>query len=816
MKLTTPFLLLIAFALATARLQAADTAPALSPDPAFEQLKTYDEGRSTAPLLIIERHIGQISKDPVLRQQAAGRLAAILVDPQISDAARLFICQQLRLVAGDAQVPVLAPMLDDARHSHLARIALQDMPGATAGRALVEALGRLKGDDLVGVINSVGARRESAAVGPLARLLADADAKVAASAAAALGKIGTKEAAEALASAKSSPAIHDAQLACAAELARNGDVAMAKPIYRRLIASDQPLNIRLAALHGLAKAAPSLVAPEVFEALTSSDAVLQRSSIDMVRTMPGEEATSALRQVLPKLEPEPRLLALGALAERGERSALVTLNGLAADKDLTVRAGAMRELRRLRYAAQDSLIREQIAAVVQEAASSIATLSPPPYEQSVIDQRKRQLAAGLDAGDKLLCYLDCGVEARCQEAGAGLRQVGGQSWLFPNSLGVAHPTFGTVAFDAPRLEFEIAGLDPRKRYALGFSWWDFDNGGRAQSVQLSSGDSGARIDAARSTKLPAFNGKNERPVAGQLPIDPALYSKGRVRMRITRESGPNAVVSELWLIETKPDNASAREATWGGNPVRQVSSLAQSRPPADLAPPAEGTKILLVTGDDYPGHPWQQTAPELKGILEKDPRLKVRIVEDPEALASARLKSWDAVIIHFMDWEKPGPGPEARQNLAQFVSSGKGMMLTHFACGAWDNGEWPEFKKLAGRVWDPKLRGHDPHGKFRVDIADPEHPITKGLKPFETVDELYTCLAGDAPIHVVAKATSKVDKKDYPMAFVLNYGQGRVFHCVLGHDARAYTNNPSVGELMRRGCAWAAGLAPVSGAGTAF
>jgi len=76
------------------------------------------------------------------------------------------------------------------------------------------------------------------------------------------------------------------------------------------------------------------------------------------------------------------------------------------------------------------------------------------------------------------------------------------------------------------------------------------------------------------------------------------------------------------------------------------------------------------------------------------------------------------------------------------------------------------------------------------------------------VDELYTCLAGEAPIHILAKATSKVDKKDYPMAFVLNYGKGRVFHTVLGHDGRAYAA-PAVGELMRRGCAWTAAVTPL-------
>ena len=88
---------------------------------------------------------------------------------------------------------------------------------------------------------------------------------------------------------------------------------------------------------------------------------------------------------------------------------------------------------------------------------------------------------------------------------------------------------------------------------------------------------------------------------------------------------------------------------------------------------------------------------------------------------------------------------------------------------------------------------------------DAEHPITRGLKAFETADELYTCLDGDTPIHVLAKATSKVDKKDYPMAFVLTYGKGRVFHCVLGHDVRALEPE-AVRELFRRGTAWAAGL----------
>lgn len=229
--------------------------------------------------------------------------------------------------------------------------------------------------------------------------------------------------------------------------------------------------------------------------------------------------------------------------------------------------------------------------------------------------------------------------------------------------------------------------------------------------------------------------------------------------------------------------------------------------PAPASPPPAPKQVLIVTGIDYPGHPWKETAPVLKTILEKDPRLTVRVVEDPAFLDSAALARYAVVILHFMDWECPGPGPAARENLRRFVANGGGLMLTHFACGAWDANEWPEFKTLAGQVWDPKLRAHDPHGTFKVDIVDPSHPITQGLASFETLDELYTCLAGDTPIRVLAQATSKVDGKPYPMAFVLNHGKGRVFHSPLGHDGRAYAS-PGVGELMRRGCAWTAGLPP--------
>ena len=164
-------------------------------------------------------------------------------------------------------------------------------------------------------------------------------------------------------------------------------------------------------------------------------------------------------------------------------------------------------------------------------------------------------------------------------------------------------------------------------------------------------------------------------------------------------------------------------------------------------------------------------------------------------------------MLHYQN-HNVAPPEGALANLKRVVEGGRGLVLVHFACGAFI--DWPtktvasDFGVIAGRVWNPKLRGHDPRGPFRVRISDATHPITIGLSDFDTEDELYTCLDGTAPIQVLAAATSKVDQKEYPMAFVLTPGKGRTFHCVLGHDVKAL--NGAVGALYRRGTAWAAGL----------
>lgn len=218
------------------------------------------------------------------------------------------------------------------------------------------------------------------------------------------------------------------------------------------------------------------------------------------------------------------------------------------------------------------------------------------------------------------------------------------------------------------------------------------------------------------------------------------------------------------------------------------------------SPPGETVRVLIVTGKDYPGHKWRQTTPAVRSALEAAGRFDVRVCEDPEIMATRMAERYDVVVLHYCNWESPSPSREALDGLAAFVRGGKGLVVLHFACGAFT--DWPEYVRLVGRVWDPS-KTHDPYGPFRVRVVNKEHPITHGLDDFDTTDELYFCLKGETEIEVLLTAWSKVTKRDEPMGFVLRYGEGRVFHTPLGHDVKAFSA-PGVVKLLQRACEWAA------------
>ncbi len=399
-----------------------------------------------------------------------------------------------------------------------------------------------------------------------------------------------------------------------------------------------------------------------------------------------------------------------------------------------------------------------------------------------------------------LATLNCGVEDKVKgRAGVQLAVTRGTAWKYTDEPA------GTVAFDGSEVVIEVSGLDPEKKYQVGFVWWDYDNNGRVQSVAV------GKMKVLDKSVLPAWKGKNQPAVSMAVTIPTSEIEKGRTLIRFIREGASNAVVSEVWIAEGEASGTPLPQPIAIAAPA--VKKEVPRADPAKFGPPVvkanqgAAKKVLIVTGLEYPGHPWQETAPEIVKLLAEDKRMEVSYTEDYTILAGKEIFRYDALFLNYQNHAEPGPAG-ALENLTKYIREGGGMTLFHFACGAFitQPGQIynPQFVEIAGRSWNPKLRGHDPFGRFTVNITDKSHPITRGLEDFEQEDELYTCLDGDAEIHLLATAVSKVDQKVYPMAFTVNPGKGRTFHCVLGHNLKAF-NDPTK-ELFRRGTAWSAGL----------
>jgi HEAT repeat protein len=229
-------------------------------DKALDALKGYDWGQDRSVLKPIDDAVAASSKDAEAQKQLETKLAAVL-KTDVSRAAKDFVCRKLSLIGSAECVPAVAPLLEDEKLSHMARYALERIPDAAAVAAMRDALAKVKGKVKVGVINSLGVRRDAQSSEALVALLEDSDKEVAAAAAAALGAIGTPEAAKALEAFQAKApeelglAVADAQLTCAERLLADGNNAEATKIYKALSKPDLPKHVRVAAMRGLLAAA---------------------------------------------------------------------------------------------------------------------------------------------------------------------------------------------------------------------------------------------------------------------------------------------------------------------------------------------------------------------------------------------------------------------------------------------------------------------------------------------------------------------------------------------------------------------------------
>ena len=318
---------------------------------ALKGIAGYTVGDSREGLQVVEHLVFASAADAGLRKKLATAVRVRLTSGATTDCKR-FLCGQLSLVGSEEDVRALAALLNDKDLSLAARSALARIPGQAPLAAMRGELPATKGTVLIGLINTLGRRRDTRAVDAVARYLTSGNPAVVAASIDALGNIGSVGAAKALLTSKDRlskelrMALADALLQCAEKLPAAGEKGLAATIYEDLSASTQPRHIRMAAFPGLV-ASRADRASLLRNALTGNDPALQSAAIRCARRSGDRSVTAVLADQLPRLSGDIRLQLLNALADRGDPAALDAVMAACDSEDTATRLAAIRALGRL-------------------------------------------------------------------------------------------------------------------------------------------------------------------------------------------------------------------------------------------------------------------------------------------------------------------------------------------------------------------------------------------------------------------------------------------------------------------------------------
>ena len=228
--------------------------------------------------------------------------------------------------------------------------------------------------------------------------------------------------------------------------------------------------------------------------------------------------------------------------------------------------------------------------------------------------------------------------------------------------------------------------------------------------------------------------------------------------------------------------------------------------PQDDGRIVEPIRVLLISGHN--NHNWRETTPVLKAILEEGDRFEVVVDEAPQDLTAEKLNDFDVIVSNWNWWnagQDPGWSDDTREAYLAFIRDGKGHVVVH--AGSSSFYDWDEYQKVGLASWKLGETGHGPRHDFPVQIVDTEHPITQGVEPFTIFDELWERPGVQEQATVLATGTLAYKEEEpaiqHPVVLVDDYGEGRCYTLMLGHDARAMESD-GFQTLLTRGVEWAA------------
>jgi hypothetical protein len=213
-------------------------------------------------------------------------------------------------------------------------------------------------------------------------------------------------------------------------------------------------------------------------------------------------------------------------------------------------------------------------------------------------------------------------------------------------------------------------------------------------------------------------------------------------------------------------------------------------------------KIAVITGghpfDVQPFHQLFESLPEIEAYIQHSDEF----ASEPQEVRD----SYDALVFYSMIKETPtddviwyaGKPKTALERLGQ---TKQGIVLIHHALLAYP--DWPVWDEIAG-MQSRFMRSYHPNERVKVDIADPQHPIVKGMAPWEVIDETYIMKNAVMPEaipgnHIFLTTENPLSMKAF--GWTRQYQQARVFCFPSGHGFATYTD-PNFRAVLVNGIRW--------------
>ena len=212
---------------------------------------------------------------------------------------------------------------------------------------------------------------------------------------------------------------------------------------------------------------------------------------------------------------------------------------------------------------------------------------------------------------------------------------------------------------------------------------------------------------------------------------------------------------------------------------------------APAAAPATAVKAVVLTG----GHAYD--VPNFQKLFQSLEGVQTTIQTMDQFVASPVEVRDGFNVVLFYHMLMPVPQGPAKEALEHLGSTEQGLLVLHHALLAYPQWQvWTDIMGIANRKF-----GYYHDQKLHINVVNAQHPITKGLKSWDMLDESYTMADAGEGSEILLNTDHPKSMKT--LGWARQYKKSRVFCCESGHDNQTWVD-PNFREVLRRGLLWCA------------